>query len=600
MDKFRENKKYVIFSIILFGILVLAVLLLYHFSLKKKSNSDSVLISSLSALEILSKYSGINYGKTTDLVGNEINSGGSYRLSGEYGCVVVNTTKDVQLILDGASIQCSEGPGIYIEDADVVNIQLNGSNEVISTTVEDLDGGIYSRDDLIFSGSGSLKVSSNYDGIVSKDSLVFESGTYEVLSDDDGIRGKDNVSIVNGKFLITSSGDGIKSTNEEESDKGFIVIDGGDFSIQSMGDGMDAASILYLNDGVYSIVTSGGYQGKTEGDTSSKGLKGDSQVVVKKGDITLNTLDDAIHSNGSVAILDGSLSIQTGDDGIHADDIVQITGGTVEISDCYEGIEGNTVLISSGDISVVASDDGINASSKDSTDTSNNASFDRGGNRGGDHFKNSNGKIIIFSGNIHVVSSGDGIDANGTIDISGGMVTVESSNNAAETALDHDGDLTVTGGTLIGVSRSSGANDIGSRNSSIPMLVANVSSSNGTITLGDITYTPTISDYQFLIIASSKLSSKKYTFVWGDNSEKVELSNGVSTIGNTNSMMGGGMGRGGMPNDRQEPGNGDRPEGEMPDDIPNDGRGPGSNGTPSDNVDGRGSDRGQKRVAKEK
>ena len=33
----------------------------------------------------------------------------------------------------------------------------------------DLDGAIYSKADLIFSGDGSLEVTSNYDGIVSKD-----------------------------------------------------------------------------------------------------------------------------------------------------------------------------------------------------------------------------------------------------------------------------------------------------------------------------------------------------------------------------------------------------------------------------------------------
>lgn len=47
--------------------------------------------------------------------------------------------------------------------------------------------------------------------------------------------------------------------------------------------------------------------------------------------------------------------------GMHADDTLSISSGTIDITRSYEGLEGAKVLISGGKISIVASDDGINA-----------------------------------------------------------------------------------------------------------------------------------------------------------------------------------------------------------------------------------------------
>ena len=46
---------------------------------------------------------------------------------------------------------------------------------------------------------------------------------------------------------------------------------------------------------------------------------------------------------------------------MHADDTLSISSGTIDITRSYEGLEGAKVLISGGKISIVASDDGINA-----------------------------------------------------------------------------------------------------------------------------------------------------------------------------------------------------------------------------------------------
>ena len=109
-----------------------------------------------------------------------ITAGGSYDLSGEYESITVNTNEEVTLNLNDATIMNANGPAINIEKAESVTIVLSGTNNVTAEATEDLDGAIYSKADLVFEGTGSIEVKSNYDGIVSKDTLVIKSGTYTI------------------------------------------------------------------------------------------------------------------------------------------------------------------------------------------------------------------------------------------------------------------------------------------------------------------------------------------------------------------------------------------------------------------------------------
>ena len=149
------------------GVLLFLIigLITYNNLINKSSLKNS---NSQTASAIITNYK-IDDSTGDDLESTSITSSGVYHLSGEYSCIYVNTSGDVQLNLDGATISCSSGPGIYVEDADSVTITLTGENSVTATTTEELAGAIYSTDDLVFSGDGSLTVTSNYDGIVSKE-----------------------------------------------------------------------------------------------------------------------------------------------------------------------------------------------------------------------------------------------------------------------------------------------------------------------------------------------------------------------------------------------------------------------------------------------
>ena len=155
-----------------------------------------------------------------------ITSTGVYYFTGTLnnGYIKVNTTQNVEIILDNVTITNNSGPCIYIENANNTYIKLIGENTLTDgenyTGFTDVDACIFSKDDLIIYGEGTLNIKANYqDGIVSKDDLTIENGIFNINSKDDAIRGKDSVVIENGTFNIESLSDVIKSTNDTDTDK---------------------------------------------------------------------------------------------------------------------------------------------------------------------------------------------------------------------------------------------------------------------------------------------------------------------------------------------------------------------------------------------
>ena len=257
-----------------------------------------------------------------------ITKGGTYDLSGEYEGIVVNTSEEVTLNLNSVEITNSSGPAINIEKAKKVNIVLSGENKITSNTTEDLDGAIYSKADLVISGTGSVEVKSNFDGIVSKDTLVIKSGTYNITTDDDGIRGKDSVEISDGTFTINAGGDGIKASNDEDTSLGYVAITGGTFNITAKSDGIQGITKVTISGGTLNI-------------TGAEGIEA-TYVKIDNGTISISASDDGINaskksnvSTPTVEINGGNITIKMGQgdtDGIDANGNIYINGGTINIT----------------------------------------------------------------------------------------------------------------------------------------------------------------------------------------------------------------------------------------------------------------------------
>lgn len=519
----------------------------------------------------------------------EITKEGVYNITGsiDNGLILINTDGNVKLNLDSVSINHKNGPCIYVKSANNVVINLLGDNILIdgsnySKEYSDIDGVLFSHDDLTIEGEGTLEINANYmDGIVSKDDLKFNNGTYIINSNDDGIRGKDSVYIVNGTYNIVSKGDGIKSTEDTDTEKGFIKINNGTFDIESTLDGIQAESKLIIENGEFTIKTGGGSSNSSTNDNwgkwkdfdnastdteSAKGLKSVDNLVINNGKFNFDTSDDSIHSNNYVGIKNGTYNISSGDDGIHADKELIIDNGVIRITKSYEGLESAKMTINGGDIDLLSSDDGINIAGGNDSSAMNRP--------GANNYNNKDNILIINDGIIHVDSNGDGIDVNGSGYIYGGNITVEGPTNNGNGALDYDSVFSINGGTFI-ASGSSGMAQGVSNESTQNTLMINFNSAysnDDKITIVDSNNNEILSyssdkSYSSIVYSSNKLvSDKTYTIkINGNEYDTFKTSDTITIVGNSNGMHGGMPG--GAMRPEEMPGGGKRPEG-MPGNRP--------------------------------
>ena len=278
----------------------------------------------------------------------KITSGGVYTLSGtiEDGMIEIDAgDADVKLILNGVTITNSNGPAIYVAQADNVIIEtVSGTTNTLTDSNtytnwdEDVCAALFSHDDLVLQGEGTLIVNGNYeDGIVGKDDLKVVSGTYTINARDDALRGRDSVYVVDGTFKITSGGDGVKSNNDSEIGKGTILIDGGYFEIAAGDDGMHAETSLEVNDGT--IIITKAYEG----------LEGAS-ITINGGDIRIASSDDGLNAAGGN---DGSSPNMAQYQSSSSNYSLTINGGRVYVTSSGDGIDSNgTLTINGGEVIV--------------------------------------------------------------------------------------------------------------------------------------------------------------------------------------------------------------------------------------------------------
>ena len=152
-----------------------------------------------------------------------------------------------------------------------------------------------------------------------------------------------------------------------------------------------------------------GKNGIKSGATTAE--EGEASLTIRELTLNINaSVNDAINAEQYLAVESGMLNLATADVALHCDLIMDIgaegtDGPTIAIAEVCEGIEAAVLSIRSGDISIVCTDDCLNAANSDL------ANYD-------------------FA-----------------INISGGNVTVWSGGNADNQPLDADGTIAITGGS---------------------------------------------------------------------------------------------------------------------------------------------------------
>jgi len=396
-----------------------------------------------------------------------ITKAGTYRLTGTLtnGQVLVDSADDgtVKVILNGVNITSTTNAPFAVTDAKkVVVILAKGTQNTLTdpakyayadATTDEPNATLFSKADLTIAGEGNLTVKANFnDGIASKDGLVITGGTISVEAVDDGVRGKDYLVVKGGTLAVKAGGDGLKADNEEEAGLGFgfVTLGGGTVSVTAGGDGIDAATNAAVTGGAVTIVSGGGSGTKLSGDLSAKAIKGNAAVTVSGGTLKLDAADDAIHSNNAVTVSGGTIAIATGDDAIHADTALTVNAGTIDITKSYEGLESAAITGNGGDITRVASDDGLNAAGgADGSGTLPGGAPATGGRRPDQFAAAGNFTITINGGTILVNADGDGVDANGSVTMTGGTVLVQGPSANGNGAIDYDGTFMMSGGVLV-------------------------------------------------------------------------------------------------------------------------------------------------------
>ena len=366
------------------------------------------------------------------------------------------------------------------------------------------DGVSVENGTITITSGGTYRITGEYSGQVKIEAA--KTDTVRLVLDNAKITNSTGaaINVVSAAEAIIYTAAGTTNTVADEANYTATGDDDPDAAIYSTANLTLAGEGSLSVEGAYEegIHTTGGLviaSGTLEVNAANTGIKGKDYVDITGGIVNVTAAQDGIKSTntddeslGFTRLSAGSVTVSAGDDGLKAPHTLEISGGTLNIEKSNEGIEAQYINILDGDVTVNSTDDGINASLKDSSSdtTSGTATTGQqtqqnqngqaqqapagggaapGGSQGstgqnqnmpqpptdgampgggGGTFEVVDAAINISGGTVTVNAEGDGIDSNGTATFSGGTVTVNGSAAGGNNALDSNGDLLLNGGTV--------------------------------------------------------------------------------------------------------------------------------------------------------
>lgn len=386
-----------------------------------------------------------------------ITAAGTYVFSGDCdnGSITVKKgVTGVTIVLNGLTLTNDDSAAITLnKTAEASLIAAAGTTNTVADTEGSNDENaavkVKSGATLAIGGTGTLTVDGNAkNGIKGAADAVITVAEVKlsINAANDGLSCDDELNITGGTLSITAGGDAVKASpdtgeNPDTTSLGNVTISGGTLTLNATEDGIQADGDLTISGGTFHVKTNGGHTtALTDDSASCKGFKAGGALTVTGGTLTVDSADDALHAGTDVTISGGTLTLATGDDGVHADNdlVIGAKGASststprINITASYEGLEGTTVTVYSGDIDVAASDDGVNAANSTLGERSDKYA------------------ISIAGGDLYIDAGSDGLDSNNDINITGGKVEVYGADAMMDAAIDYDGTFTLSGGTLFG------------------------------------------------------------------------------------------------------------------------------------------------------
>ena len=378
-------------------------------------------------------------GTSTD---GEFYMSGSYKATIELnGLTLTNATP----VYSGAAVHIQNGKRIKVK------IVTGTTNTLSDASTGSQKGCLYIKGHAEFAQKGTLNVVGNVKhGIKTGEYMTLKNATINVTSAvGDGINCAEYFLMESGTINISGTqDDGIQcdidgdastgeTTDHEDEDSGNVYIEGGTINITVTAD-------------------------------AAKGIKGEGDMRISGGDITVKATGGGVWdstkvktkasaclgADGNMTISGGTLNLTStgaGGKGINGDGTFTATGGTIIIK-----TSGNAVVASSsGTLSTVNSSQQLDKYDSDYKSSPKGIKID------GAITVSDNAAIFITT----TGAGGEGIESKTSIDITGGWVTVNASDDAinasyndATKSLSNAGDLTISGGYVY--ARSTGNDGI--------------------------------------------------------------------------------------------------------------------------------------------
>lgn len=337
-------------------------------------NNGSVIttanVTSDGALDASSLFTERDLTQSVDLEGAEtisLKSGEDISITKEGVYVIQGTATDVtitveagdsdkvQLVLDGVSITNEDAPAIYVINADKVfvtttegenNLQVTGEFTPDGTT--NLDAVIFSRDDVILNGLGTLNITSSANGISGKDDVKITGGTINIQCTADGVEANESILMAEGTVNISTNKDGFHAENDEDSTTGYIYICGGNITVDAADDAIHGTTIVQIDEGNLNL-------------SGTEAIEA-TYIQVNDGTIDIYAADDGINASAksnayaiAVEFNGGYTTIEMGQgdtDAVDSNGDIYVNGGTLDIYaqspfdyDGYAEMNGGTIIV---------------------------------------------------------------------------------------------------------------------------------------------------------------------------------------------------------------------------------------------------------------
>ena len=359
-------------------------------------------------------------------------SDGSLTLGGSYKCTVA---------LAGLTLTNPSGAALNITNSK--RIQLSAKKGTENTLTDGANGSqkacVYSKGQLQLQGNGTLNVAGNTKhAIKSGDYITVKNMTLNITSAvGDGINCEEYFQMKSGTVTISGVGDdGIQcdlggdtstgeTTDHDDEDSGNVYLEGGTLTVTvsaAASKGVKADGDMKVSGGTINVTTTGNgaYDSDEKDAKGCAGLKSDGNMTISGGTLTLKstgTGGKCIKCDGQLTISDGTVSATS-------------TGSQYK----YSSSATASAKAIKSDGAMTISGGTVNASSSSHEAIESKSTLD------------------ITGGYVYAQASDDAINSSSHMTISGGLVMGNSSGNDG---LDANGNLYVKGGTVVAVATSS-------------------------------------------------------------------------------------------------------------------------------------------------